>query len=119
LFLALALLCAIAYTIEWNSRLYFLSNYKLLSHNSKLRDQLQGLENTYSSRMADLNSPLEKAIMGIKLLLASSQVSTPQIRSLHTILQYLSSTHLMMPNFYQQVQRGDMVIDEEQQVLII
>jgi hypothetical protein len=114
--LALALLCAIAYTIEWNSRLQYVSNHKLLAHNSKLRNQLQGLENTYSTRMADLNSPLEKAIVGIKLLLASSQITASQIRSLNTILQYLSSSHLMMPNFYQQVQRGDMVMDEEQQV---
>jgi hypothetical protein len=63
-----------------------------------------------------LDSPLEKAILAVKLLLASSNISTSHIRILHTILQYLNSSHLMTPDLYQQVKSGDVVMDKEQQV---
>ncbi|KAI8901726.1 hypothetical protein BC833DRAFT_576414 [Globomyces pollinis-pini] len=114
-FLATLLLCAIGYTIERNSRLQFISNQQFIIINSKLTRQLQGLETSFSTKIADLDSPLEKAILGLKLLLASPHITGAQIRTLHMILQCLNSSNLMAPNLYQQVKSGDVVIDREQQ----
>ncbi|KAJ3304808.1 cGMP-inhibited 3',5'-cyclic phosphodiesterase B [Kappamyces sp. JEL0829] len=113
--IAMGVLCTIAYTMEWNSRLQFISNQKLIILNSKLQRQLKGLENTFSSRIADLESPLEKAIAGIKLLLASSHITGSQIRILHEILICLNSSHLMTPDLYNQVKNGGVVMDKEEE----
>lgn len=112
----MAVLCTSAYTIELNNRLQFLSRQQLIIFNSKLQTQLRGLEHTYSSTIADLESPLEKAIATIKLLLASAHISGTQIRLLHEVLVCLNSSHLMTPDLYQQVTSGGVVIDKEEEV---
>jgi hypothetical protein len=109
-------MCALTYTTEWNNRLQFLSNQQLIIFNSKLQKQLKGLEHTYCSKIADLESPLEKAITSIKLLLASPQISGSQIRILHEILVCLNSSHLMAPDLYHQVTSGEVVMDKEEEV---
>ena len=114
--LAMLFLCALTYITEWNNRLQFLSNQQLIIFNSKLQRQLKGLEHSYSSSIADLESPLEKAITCIKLLLASPQISGSQIRILHEILLCLNSSHLMAPDLYNQVISGEVVIDKEEEV---
>ncbi|KAJ3273736.1 cAMP-specific 3',5'-cyclic phosphodiesterase 4D [Terramyces sp. JEL0728] len=113
--IALVLLCSIAYTIEWNNRIQFISNQNFVMMNTKLQRQLRGLESTFHSRMADLDSPLEKAILGVKLLLASPHITGTQIRTLHMILQCLNSSNLMAPDLYQQVKNGEVLMDKEQQ----
>jgi hypothetical protein len=113
--IACIVLGTIAYTIEVNSRLQFLSGYKLLILNSKLVNQLKGFEDTFSTTIADLDSPLEKAILSVKLMLASPVLSCQQIRILHSILQFLNSSHLHAPDLYQQVKNGDVIMDKEEQ----
>jgi hypothetical protein len=114
--MAMFFMCAFSYTTEWNNRLQFLSNQQLIIFNSKLQRQLRGLEHSYSTTIADLESPLEKAIASIKLLLASPHITGSQIRILHEILVCLNSSHLMAPDLYHQVTSGEVVMDKEEEV---
>lgn len=116
--MAMFFMCALSYTTEWNNRLQFLSNQQLIIFNSKLQRQLRGLEHSYSTTIADLESPLEKAIASIKLLLASPHITGSQIRILHEILVCLNSSHLMAPDLYHQVTSGEVVMDKEEEVRV-
>lgn len=115
---AVLALCTISYIVEYTYRLHYISSYKLLIINSKLTNQLQGLENSLSTAIADLDSPLEKAIMSVKVLLASDSISSSQVRILHSILEFLNSSHLMTPDLYGQVKCGKVVMDKEQEVFV-
>ena len=84
--------------------------------NFQMINQLQGLEISYSHNIADLDSPLEKAIMSLKALLASQTVTAEQIGILQQTLYYLNSSHLLAPDLYTQVQEGGVLLDKEQQV---
>ncbi|OAJ42348.1 3'5'-cyclic nucleotide phosphodiesterase [Batrachochytrium dendrobatidis JEL423] len=112
--LATIVILAMSYVNERNHRLQYLSDIQFISVNAKLHKQLRGLLSSYESGIADLDSPLEKAIMGVKALLCS-HINTEQIRLLHIILACLTSSNLMTPDLYQQVRRGDVHVDDEQE----
>ncbi|KAL2911343.1 isocitrate dehydrogenase (NAD(+)) idh1 [Polyrhizophydium stewartii] len=107
-------LLAMAYVNERNHRLQYLSDIQFITANAKLHKQLRGLQSSYESGIADLDSPLEKAIMGVKALLCS-HINAEQIRLLHIILNCLTASNLMAPDLYQQVKRGDVQVDDEQE----
>lgn len=109
-------MCLFSYLNEWGQRLTFLSAQKLIIYNNKLQRQLQGLEASYTNRIADLESPLEKAIIGVKLLLTSPAITGAQIRILHDILLCLNSSNLTAPDLYKQIKTGGVLIDKEEEV---
>ena len=115
LLVACFIVCAVSYRQERTSRLQFISNYSLMMKNSQMTTQLQGLENTFSTTLADLDSPLEKAIATLKALLASQSVTVEQIGMIQQILFYLNSSHLLTPDLYTQVQQGGVLLDKEEQ----
>jgi hypothetical protein len=109
-------MCLFSYLNEWGQRLTFLSSQKLIIYNHKLQKQLKGLEASYTNRIADLESPLEKAINGVKLLLTAPSITGSQIRILHDILLCLNSSNLTAPDFYKQIKNGDVQINKEEEV---
>jgi hypothetical protein len=109
-------MCLFSYLNEWGRRLTFLSSRKLIIYNHKLQKQLKGLETSYANRIADLESPLEKAINGVKLLLTSPSITGAQIRILHEILLCLNSSNLTAPDFYKQIKNGGVLINKEEKV---
>eukprot|EP00842_Homolaphlyctis_polyrhiza_P005886 jgi/Hompol1/6299/HPOL_004922-RA len=113
-FIASIVMSTMSYINERNHRLQYLSDMQFITINAKLQKQLRGLQSSYESNIADLDSPLEKAIMGVKALLCS-HINGSQIRLLHHVLSFLTSSNLMAPDLYQQVKRGDVQVDSEQE----
>ncbi|KAJ3050263.1 cAMP-specific 3',5'-cyclic phosphodiesterase 4D [Rhizophlyctis rosea] len=113
--LASLVICFIAYDVERNFRMQYLSDQRFITINSKLKKQLKGLQRTYVSRIADLDSPLEKAIYGIKYLMASPYVSAEHLKTMDMVMGCLNSPNLMAPDLDQQVKRGQVEVDDEQE----
>lgn len=114
--LAALVICFISYDVERNLRLQYLSDQRFLSINVKLRKQLKGLQKGYESRIADLDSPLEKAIYGLRCLMANPSVGAEHLKTLNMIMGCLSSPNLLAPDLDQQVMRGQVEVDDEQEV---
>ncbi|KAI8800487.1 hypothetical protein BJ742DRAFT_69982 [Cladochytrium replicatum] len=114
--LASVVTCFIAYDQERGFRLQYLSDQRFMRINTKLFKQLMGLQRSYISRIAaDLDSPLEKAIMGLKYLMASPGVGAEHAPVLEMIMACLNSPNLMTPDLEHQVQRGQVDVDPEQE----
>jgi hypothetical protein len=116
LFLTCIATLLLSYNLEKSMRLQFLSDRQFLNINQKLHDQLFGLLNGYSTKIADLDSPLEKAIYGIKALLASPDMSPSNLQTLQLILACLNSTNMFAPDFASQLKAGTIELPEEQRV---
>ncbi|KAJ3053618.1 hypothetical protein HK102_011676, partial [Quaeritorhiza haematococci] len=116
---AMALACVvtafISYDTERTFRLNYLSDQRFLTINSKLHKQLSSLQKSYTNRIADLDSPLEKAIYGLKVLMASPYVSAEHLKTLDMIMGCLNSPNLLAPDLDQQVKRGQVEVDDEQE----
>jgi hypothetical protein len=110
------LIAVIAYDREYNRRMHFISKEHSTLVNRKLFDQLKGLQSSYENSVVDLDSPFEKAILYAKLLLASPSTTPRQIQLVQMILQCLSHSNVMAPDIYQQLRRGDIKVDIEQEV---
>ncbi|KND00117.1 uncharacterized protein SPPG_04459 [Spizellomyces punctatus DAOM BR117] len=113
--LAATVICFIAYDVERNLRLQYLSDQRFLSINVKLRKQLKGLQKGFESRIADLDSPLEKAIYGLRCLMASPSVGAEDLKTLNMIMACLNAPNLLAPDLDQQVKRGQVEVDAEQE----
>ncbi|KAJ3020337.1 hypothetical protein HKX48_000950 [Thoreauomyces humboldtii] len=114
--LAAAVIAFISYDVERNLRLQYLSDQRFLSINVKLRKQLKGLQKGFESRIADLDSPLEKAIYGLRCLMANPSVGAEHLKTLTMIMSCLSLPNLLAPDLDQQVMRGQVQVDDEQEV---
>ncbi|KAJ3274443.1 cAMP-specific 3',5'-cyclic phosphodiesterase 4D [Borealophlyctis nickersoniae] len=113
--LASIVICSIAYNVERNFRMQYLSDQRFLSINIKLKKQLKGLQKSYVSRIADFDSPLEKAIWGLKWVMASPYISAEHLKTLDMVMHCLNSPNLLTPDLDQQVQRGQVEVDDEQE----
>ncbi|KAI8822965.1 uncharacterized protein EV422DRAFT_386421 [Fimicolochytrium jonesii] len=113
--LASLVICFIAYDTERNIRLQYLSDQRFLSINVKLRRQLKGLQKGFESRIADLDSPLEKAIYGLRALMGNPSLDAEHLKSLTMIMSCLSVPNLFAPDLDQQVKRGQVEVDDEQE----
>ncbi|KAI8915225.1 hypothetical protein DFJ77DRAFT_360029 [Powellomyces hirtus] len=116
--LASLVICFIAYDVERNLRLQYLSDQRFLSINVKLRKQLKGLQKGFESRIADLDSPLEKAIYGLRCLMANPSIGAEHLKTLTMIMSCLSLPNLLAPDLDQQVMRGQVQVDDEQEVIL-
>lgn len=111
----MVLLTITSYISERTSRLNFKSSRSLLLLNSKLETQLKGLETSFV-RIPNLESPLEKAITGVKLLLTLPHTSGSQISILQDILLALNSSNLTSPDLIRQLRSGNVIMDVEEEV---
>ena len=112
-------ICIISFIREKNIRNQFISDHEFLKTNLKLKQQLSGLLNGYSKKIADLDSPIEKAIYAIKSLLASPSMTAENLQTLHLILACLNSTNIMTPELINQMKAGSIEMDEEQKVYLV
>ena len=104
-----------SYINERSRRFEYLSNLQFFKTNNKLLSQLKGLQYSYENRLLNFDSPIEKAIMGVKAVLCSP-ISSEQIRILTLVLSCLTSTNIASPDLYQQVKVGNVMVDDEQEV---
>ena len=108
----------VSYSREISIRNQFISDQEFIQTNLKLRKQLSGLIHGYSKTMADLDSPLEKSIYAVKILLASPSMSAEDLQTLHLILSLLNSTSLTVPDLNAQIKSGEIDLDDEEKVRI-
>ncbi|KAJ3208827.1 cAMP-specific 3',5'-cyclic phosphodiesterase 4D, partial [Dinochytrium kinnereticum] len=120
LFLACIVTCSIAYDLERTLRTQYLSDSRFLSITRNLQSQLEGLERSLlaaSGRQdltpADLDSPLEKAMLAVRSLLMDPTVRRQHKNVLDVVMACLSSPNLLTPDLDLQVKRGQVEMDVE------
>lgn len=101
----------------------FIRNVEASKTNEKLVKQLEALQNSYSSGMIDLESPLEKAILLSKSMIADPKISSHNLENLRTLLQLLVSPNINTPDFEAQLNERPessigMTITEDQKAWI-
>ncbi|KAJ1547196.1 cAMP-specific 3',5'-cyclic phosphodiesterase 4D [Cladochytrium tenue] len=97
--------CFMAYDLERSLRTRYLSDSRFISITRNLQSQLDGLERSLLAASgkswltpADLDSPLEKAILSVRSLILDG-----------------SSPNLLMPDLDVQVREGQVSVDDEQE----
>ncbi|KAJ3356818.1 hypothetical protein HDU83_009630 [Entophlyctis luteolus] len=124
LFFACFVASFVAFDIERSLRHQYLSDSRFLSITKNLQSQLDGLERSLlaaaasrnnGSPAADLSSPLERAMIAIRGLLADSQMSEEHLGVLELVMACLSSPNLLTPDLDVQVKEGNVAIDDEQE----
>ncbi|KAJ3114020.1 hypothetical protein HK100_001822 [Physocladia obscura] len=123
LFFACFVALFIAFDIERNLRHQYLSNSRFLSITRNLQSQLDGLERSLlaaaASRngfsTADLSSPLERAMLAIRGLIADASIAEEHVGVLELVMACLSSPNLLTPDLDVQVKEGNVSIDDEQE----
>ncbi|KAJ3328893.1 High affinity cAMP-specific 3',5'-cyclic phosphodiesterase 7A [Blyttiomyces sp. JEL0837] len=105
--------CVGAYDFERNARAQYFRSHAYLTTNAKLVDQLKDMSKNYSDRVADFNSPLEKAIGMITMIRMDPKLSVDHFDSMGMILALLNSSDLMTPDIDRQVEGGMVELDEE------
>ncbi|KAJ3108886.1 cAMP-specific 3',5'-cyclic phosphodiesterase 4C [Phlyctochytrium bullatum] len=120
LFLACIVTCSIAYDLERTLRTQYLSDSRFLSITRNLQSQLEGLEKSMllaAGRQdltpADLDSPLEKAMLAVRALLMDPTVRRQHKNVLDVVMACLSSPNLLTPDLDLQVRRGQVEMDQE------
>ncbi|KAJ3129283.1 cAMP-specific 3',5'-cyclic phosphodiesterase 4D [Nowakowskiella sp. JEL0407] len=108
-------ICFIAYEQERGSRFQYLSDHRFLRINNKLQNQLKGLQSNFKTKIADLESPLEKAILGLKTMMANPQITADLYDTLDMVLTCLNSPNLLQPDLEKQVTRGQVEVNSEQE----
>ncbi|ORX44142.1 hypothetical protein BCR36DRAFT_586274 [Piromyces finnis] len=117
--LTIALFCLISvvmlyslYKKERTSRRQFLNEQRLMRINSKLVSQLNRIERGFADEAADLDAPIEKAIITIRSLMASPTIGPEHLKALGLVLCYLQVPNLFAPDLDQQVTQGLKMDDE-------
>jgi hypothetical protein len=122
LLLACVLTCFIAYDLERAFRVQYLSDTRFLSITRNLQSQLDGLERSLLAAAgksdltpADLDSPLEKAMLAVRSLILDESLGGRHKAILELVMACLSSPDLLTPDLDLQVQQGQVEIDDEQE----
>ncbi|KAJ3031521.1 UNVERIFIED_CONTAM: hypothetical protein HDU68_003057 [Siphonaria sp. JEL0065] len=123
LFFACIVTCCVAFDLELSLRHQYLSNSRFLSITKNLQSQLDGLERSLlmaaASRngilSADLSSPLERAMLAIRGMMADPLMDTEHLGVLELVMACLSSPNLLTPDLDVQVKEGNVAIDDEQE----
>ncbi|KAJ3143784.1 High affinity cAMP-specific 3',5'-cyclic phosphodiesterase 7A, partial [Irineochytrium annulatum] len=120
LFFACVVTCSISYDLEQTLRTQYLSDSRFLSITRNLQSQLEGLERSLLAAsgkdnitLADLDSPLEKAMLAVRSLLLDGRLSRDQKNVLDLVMACLSSPNLLTPDLDRQVKRGEVEMDVE------
>ncbi|KAJ3294990.1 hypothetical protein HDU79_010064 [Rhizoclosmatium sp. JEL0117] len=123
LLVACVVTCSIAFDIERSLRHQYLSNSRFLSITRNLQSQLDGLERSLLAAAAskngiptaDLSSPLERAMMAIRGMMADPLMDEVHLGVLELVMACLSSPNLLTPDLDVQVKEGNVAIDDEQE----
>jgi len=105
------------YKKERSSRRQFMNEQRLIRINSKLVSQLNRLEKGFANEAADLDAPIEKAIITIRSLMASPTIGPEHLKALGMVLCYLQVPNLFAPDLDQQVTQGLKMDDERKKWL--
>ncbi|KAJ3084719.1 hypothetical protein HDU99_006153 [Rhizoclosmatium hyalinum] len=71
--------------------------------NSKLTNQLKGLQKTFNNKVADFDSPLEKSVLILKSILADPNLNSNLLALLDQVVQLLGSTNILTPDLENQL----------------
>ena len=107
---------------EKEERRAFIINLGLVRHNDKLRHQLTSLQKTYSSKATDLESPLEKALMTLKGMMANPNLDEQMYIQIQETIQRLSaSENIFTPslNIRKEDDEADNIMNDQEEVNII
>jgi hypothetical protein len=105
------------YKKERSSRRQFMNEQRLMRINSKLVSQLNRIEKGFANEAADLDAPIEKAIITIRSLMASPTIGPEHLKALGMVLCYLQVPNLFAPDLDQQVTQGLKMDDERKKWL--
>ncbi|KAJ3326578.1 High affinity cAMP-specific 3',5'-cyclic phosphodiesterase 7A [Blyttiomyces sp. JEL0837] len=122
LFFACIVTCFISYDQERSLRIRYLSDTRFLSITRNLQSQLDGLERSLLAASgqdgltpADLDSPLEKAMLAVRSLLMDATVKRDHKAVLDLVMACLSSPNLLTPDLDLQLREGQVHMDDEQE----
>ncbi|KAJ3063019.1 hypothetical protein HDU98_001113, partial [Podochytrium sp. JEL0797] len=114
--------CFVAFDLERSLRHQYLSNSRFLSITKNLQSQLDGLERSLLAAAAsngipaaDLSSPLERAMLAIRGMMADPMMDGENLGILELVMACLSSPNLLTPDLDVQVKEGNVAIDDEQE----
>jgi hypothetical protein len=102
LFIIMCFLFGVYVRLEYEKeeRGAFIINLRLVRNNDKLRTQLSHLEKDYKDKISNLDSPLEKAIVTLKSILANPLLDMSIHAQIDTTIEWLSaSDKLFTPTF--------------------
>jgi hypothetical protein len=94
-----------------------MNEQRLMRINSKLVSQLNRIEKGFANEAADLDAPIEKAIITIRSLMASPTIGPEHLKALGMVLCYLQVPNLFAPDLDQQVTQGLKMDDERKKWL--
>jgi len=118
-YLALLVSCyminKLKYELDLSLKLQFLSNSQYIH---KAGFQLDNLFEGDLSRSADFDSPIEKAIGIINQLLSQTDKNSQNYELLSSVLVYLNSSNLLLPDLERQLQGFVELEDEQKQWLL-
>ena len=95
---ALMVACT-SYEMEKSTRMHFLSTQSLQRTNTKLSNQLKAMQRSNTSRVMDLDSPLDKSIAIVKSVILDASTGATNVNLLGQLLSLLTSTNLHTPDF--------------------
>lgn len=97
-------------TTERYMRNSYVTNLRLRVRNRKMEEQLAALRRDFTREEIDLDSPLEKALAKVRLLLASEHLGVNEIENVQFIATVLSSADKMLaPDLADQFERASSV----------
>lgn len=104
-----------SYIKEFLNRGIFLHSQNLMV-SKRLDKEFESLQSSVALQIADLESPLEKAILYASCLLSDPESTDRQTHLVNMILACLNESNLMAPDLYQQLLNGNVTVDNEQEV---
>ena len=102
-----------SYKSEQSSRLDFTTTSSSKASASKLRDQLNRLQKTYTNQSGEFDSPLEKSIVIVRSIMADPAIKSKHVNALSKLLGLLKSGDLMTPQIEKQVEGAELDKDQE------
>ncbi|KAI8823032.1 uncharacterized protein EV422DRAFT_565895 [Fimicolochytrium jonesii] len=101
---------------EKEERRRYIAETELRYMNAGLKDRLAGLQRQLSEQMADLETPLEKALITIKSVMANPRLDKSSFDHLAKALGWLgNSNKLFTPNLEQQLHGGLVGVNKDQE----
>ncbi|KAJ1548902.1 hypothetical protein HK405_013226, partial [Cladochytrium tenue] len=111
----------LALTFEKEERRAFTLNLSLVRNNDKLRHQLTYLSKSYKTRISNMGeSPLEKAILTLKSVLANPNVDLAVYSQVDQVVEWLSASEkIFTPSFDRNPDDDDVSLNDEQEAWLL
>ncbi|KAJ3332433.1 cAMP-specific 3',5'-cyclic phosphodiesterase 4A [Blyttiomyces sp. JEL0837] len=106
---------------EREERRAFMINLGLVRNNDKLRLQLNHLRQSFNHKITHMDSPLEKALLTLKSILANPNIDLTIHSQIDTVIAWLSASEkIFTPTFDRQPQEdGSMNLNDEQEAWLM